>query len=226
MNIKKFKILFITVCFLSLSLLIYSITYIPTISTATKLGDKNNTVKEIQTLLNQKGYYNNEIDGIFGNATKEAVINFQKDNNLESDGIVGEKTASSLGLGENSNNQTSKYSDSEIDLLAKIISAESRGEPYSGQVAVGAVILNRIEHPSFPNTLSGVIYQPGAFSCLTDGQINESVSESAKQAAKDAINGSDPSGGAIYYYNPEKTSNRFMLSRPVLTVIGKHKFCS
>ena len=158
--------------------------------------------------------------------TKEAVIKFQSENNLEADGIVGAKTEEALGLSESSNNSTSQFSDSEIDLLARIISAESRGEPYSGQVAVGAVILNRIEHPSFPNTLSGVIYQPGAFSCLVDGQVNEEVHDSAKNAAKDAINGSDPSGGAIYYYNPEKTSNNFMLSRPVITVIGKHKFCS
>ena len=118
------------------------------------------------------------------------------------------------------------YSTADMDLLARIISAEARGEPYSGQVAVGAVILNRIEHPSFPNTLSGVIYQPGAFSCLTDGQVNEPVSDSAKRAASDAINGWDPSSGAIYYYNPAKTTNKFMWSRPVITVIGSHKFCS
>ena len=188
-----------------------------------KFGSKSEEVKSIQTVLKNKGYYEASIDGIFGEKTKAAVINFQKDNNLVQDGIVGSKTLKALGIGESKN--SSKYSDSEINLLARVISAESRGEPYSGQVAVGGVILNRIEHPSFPDTLSGVIYQPGAFSCLNDGQINQAVDESAKRAAVDAINGLDPSCGAIYYYNPAKTTNSFMLSRPVLTVIGKHRFC-
>ena len=115
---------------------------------------------------------------------------------------------------------------SDIQLLARAINGEARGEGYEGQVAVGAVILNRVKHPSFPNTIAGVIYEPGAFSCLKDGQVNEPVSESSKRAANDAINGWDPSGGAIYYYNPAKTSNKFMWSRPVITVIGSHKFCS
>ena len=115
---------------------------------------------------------------------------------------------------------------SDVDLLAKIISAESRGEPYQGQVAVGAVILNRIEHPSFPNTLAGVIYQPGAFSCLYDGGVNAAVADSAYRAARDAINGNDPSGGAVYYYNPAKSTNKWIFSRPVITVIGNHRFCS
>jgi N-acetylmuramoyl-L-alanine amidase len=118
------------------------------------------------------------------------------------------------------------FSSSDVDLLAKIISAESRGEPYQGQVAVGAVILNRIEHPSFPNTLAGVIYQPGAFSCLYDGGVNAPVADSAYRAARDAINGNDPSGGAVYYYNPAKSTNKWIFSRPVITVIGNHRFCS
>ena len=113
-----------------------------------------------------------------------------------------------------------------MNLLARIISAEARGEVYEGQVAVGAVILNRIEHPSFPDTLSGVIYQPGAFTAITDGQFNEPVAESAYRAARDALNGTDPSGGAIYYYNPDKTSNQWIRSRPVIKRIGKHLFCS
>ena len=118
------------------------------------------------------------------------------------------------------------FSTSDVNLLARVISAEARGEPYVGQVAVGAVILNRIEHPSFPNTLAGVIYQPGAFSCLNDGGINAAVADSAYKAARDAMNGWDPSGGAIYYYNPAKATNKWILSRPVITVIGDHRFCS
>ena len=118
------------------------------------------------------------------------------------------------------------YSANEVALLARIISAEARGEPYAGQVAVGAVILNRVAHPSFPNTLAGVIYQPGAFSCLDDGGVNAAVADSAYRAARDAINGSDPSGGAIYYYNPAKSTNQWIFSRPIITVIGQHRFCS
>ena len=194
-----------------------------TVDVLSKIGDKTQEVKKIQTVLKNKGYYQAAIDGIFGEKTKAAVIKFQKDNNLVQDGIVGSKTLKALGIQESKN--SGKFSDAEINLLARVISAESRGEPYSGQVAVGGVILNRIEHPSFPDTLSGVIYQPGAFSCLSDGQINQAVDESARRAAVDAINGMDPSCGAIYYYNPAKTTNSFMLSRPVLVVIGKHKFC-
>ena len=113
-----------------------------------------------------------------------------------------------------------------MELLARMVSAEARGEPYTGQVAVAAVILNRIEHPSFPNTLAGVLYQPGAFSALDDGQFNQPVADSARRAAQDAINGWDPSGGAIYYYNPTTSTNKWILSRPIITNIGQHRFCS
>ncbi len=195
------------------------------VKTISKIGSKGEDVKKIQNKLKEKGYYSGSIDGVFGNKTKEAVIRFQRDKGLTQDGIVGSKTLKALGISGQSN-QTGKYSDSDVNLLAKIITAESRGEPYSGQVAVGAVILNRVEHPSFPDTIAGVVYQPGAFSCLQDGQINAKTEDSCKQAARDAMNGSDPTGGAIYYYNPAKTSNSFMWSRPVLITIGKHKFCS
>lgn len=189
-----------------------------------KFGSTGQEVRSIQTALKDGGYYSGSIDGIFGSATKKAVIAFQKENKLTPDGIVGNKTLKALGVSSQSSNNG--YSSSEIALLSRIISAESRGEPYEGQVAVGAVILNRIAHPSFPNTLSGVIYQPGAFSCLDDGQVNEPVSSSAKKACIDAINGWDPSGGAIYYYNPNKTTNKWIFSRPVINVIGSHRFCS
>lgn len=174
----------------------------------------------------------------FANNFKQPTITTlskqEDNNNVTADGIAESKMLQELEVSKNNKKgnqikrtkQTKQYSAADIDLLAKVISAEARGEPYSGQVAVGAVILNRIGHPSFPDTLSGVIYQPGAFSCITDGQINAPVVDSAKKAAIDATNGSDPSGGAIYYYNPAKTTNSYMLSRPVITVIGDHKFCS
>ena len=195
------------------------------VQTLSKYGSTGEEVKQIQQVLKSQGYYAGSVDGVFGSGTKNAVIAYQRDNGLDADGIVGPKTLKLMGISSGPSDVGSLTS-ADVNLLAKVISAESRGEPYTGQVAVGAVILNRIEHPSFPNTLSGVVYQPGAFSCMTDGQIDQSVSDSSVRAAQDAINGFDPSGGAIYYYNPKKTSNKFMLSRPVITVIGAHKFCA
>ena len=195
------------------------------VSALSKIGSRSEEVRLIQTALKERGYYGGNIDGIFGTVTKNAVIKFQRDNGLAVDGIVGKATLKALGISGN-NNSFGGYASSDYDLLARIISAESRGEPYIGQVAVGAVILNRIEHPSFPDTLSGVVYQKGAFSCLNDGQFYEPVSDSAYKAASDAINGLDPSGGAIYYYNPAKSTNKWIFSRKVITVIGNHRFCS
>lgn len=203
------------------------------VQTLVKVGSQGSEVRAVQTKLKELGFFSDKVDGIFGSKTKAAVIAFQKSRGLTADGIAGKKTLAALGISSgNSSGSTANnaplggFSSGDIDLLARVISAEARGEPYSGQVAVGAVILNRIEHPSFPNTLSGVIYQPGAFSCLNDGGINAEVAESAYRAARDAINGQDPSGGAIYYYNPKKSTNQWIFSRPVLTVIGEHRFCS
>lgn len=193
---------------------------------AIKIGAQGEEVTRIQTALTEKGYFSSAIDGIFGEKTLAAVKNFQRDSGLDADGIVGPLTMEALGLSEGSSGGHGGFSQSDLDLMARIISAESRGEPYEGQVAVGAVILNRMEHPSFPNTLSGVIYQPGAFSCLYDGGVNAPVADSAYKAAREAINGSDPSGGAIYYYNPDKATSEWIFSRPVITVIGAHRFCS
>lgn len=191
-------------------------------------GSRGEEVKQIQTVLKDRQLYTGNIDGIYGAQTEQAVIKFQKQMGLTADGIAGPKTLSALGLGNAPSGVTGigGYSANEVALLARIISAEARGEPYSGQVAVGAVILNRVAHPSFPNTLAGVIYQPGAFSCLDDGGVNAAVADSAYRAARDAINGSDPSGGAIYYYNPAKATNKWIFSRPIITVIGNHRFCS
>lgn len=201
----------------------------PSVETLSRIGSRGEEVKQIQTKLKNWGYYNGSADGIFGEQTRQAVISFQKKNGLTADGVAGPQTLKAMGIASSSSGGSSgggqgQYSSSDIDLLARIISAESRGEPYSGQVAVGAVIMNRIAHPSFPNTLAGVIYQPGAFSCLNDGGINAAVVESAYKAARDAINGSDPSGGAIYYYNAEKSTSKWIFSRKVITVIGKHRF--
>ncbi len=193
------------------------------VSALSKYGSTGNEVTQIQQKLSSLGFYNGAIDGIYGNQTKSAVIAFQKSVGLTPDGIAGSKTLLYLGLSGSSQNYG--YTQSEIDLLARTISAESRGEPYEGQVAVGAVILNRVEHPSFPNTIAGVIYQSGAFSCIDDGQINSPVSETSKRAAVDAINGWDPSGGCIYYYNPVTATSKWIRSRPIITTIGKHVFC-
>ena len=194
-------------------------------SALSKMGSRSDEVKEIQMALKSRGYYTGNIDSIFGTRTKKAVIAFQKDNGLSPDGIVGKKTLKALGIKEGKDGYGG-YSSADYELLARIISAEARGEPYSGQVAVGAVVLNRIEHPSFPDTLSGVVYQKGAFSCLNDGQFYKEISDSSYKAARDAINGIDPSGGAIYYYNPKKSTNKWIFTRPIITVIGEHRFCS
>ena len=195
----------------------------PAEQTLSKLGSRGNEVSAIQQELKDRGLYSGNVDGIYGSQTEAAVKRFQKQQGLSVDGIAGPQALKKLGITVGSIPQANEAN---VNLLARIISAEARGEPYEGQVAVGAVILNRIEHPSFPDTLSGVIYQPGAFTAITDGQFNEPVAESAYRAARDALNGTDPSGGAIYYYNPDKTSNQWIRTRPVIKRIGAHLFCS
>lgn len=194
-----------------------------------KKGSSGTVVSQIQTKLKNWGYYDGDVDGIYGSATERAVRAFQRKNGLTADGKAGAQTLKALGLPADSGGNSGGsggMTGAEVDLLARLISAEARGEPYSGQVAVGAVVLNRVRHPSFPNTLAGVIYQSGAFTCITDGQFNEPVAESAYRAARDALNGVDPSGGAIYYFNPSTATSAWIWSRPLITVIGKHRFCS
>lgn len=186
-----------------------------------KMGSRGDEVRKIQTKLKQWGYAIGNIDGIFGTKTEKGVKQFQRNNGITADGIAGETTLSKMGI---STNSASGSSETDARLLARIINAEARGEPYTGQVAVGAVVLNRVKHSSFPNTIAGVIYQPGAFTALDDGQWNASMYETPYKAAKDALNGWDPTGGAIYYYNPAKTTNTWIYSRPVVCTIGKHKF--
>jgi N-acetylmuramoyl-L-alanine amidase len=187
-------------------------------------GSTGSAVSTIQTKLKNWGYYFGAVDGIYGSGTEKAVRNFQSKNGLAVDGKVGPATQKALGMQTSSS--TTSSSSGNVNLLARLISAEARGEPYNGQVAVGAVVLNRMKHPSFPNTMSGVIYQPGAFSCINDGQFNEPVADSCYQAARDALNGADPSGGAIYYFNPATATSSWIWSRPLIVVIGKHRFCS
>ncbi|MCM1333589.1 MAG: cell wall hydrolase [Bacteroides sp.] len=186
-------------------------------------GSSGTEVEEIQRVLAERGLFKGEITGYYGAQTEQAVLAFQKQQGLNQTGIADDATLKRLGITIGS---IPEATDANISLLARIISAEGRGETYIGQVAIGAVICNRIEHPSFPDSLSGVIYQNGAFTALVDGQFNEPISDSAYSAARDALSGWDPSGGAIYYYNPDKTSNSFIYSRPVIKVIGNHRFCS
>ena len=190
-------------------------------------GSTGAQVRTIQDKLKRWGYYDGAVDGIFGSGTAAAVKKFQRTNGLTADGIVGPATLKALGMPTGGGgSSTSNSQDNSTYLLARVISAEARGEPYSGQVAVGAVILNRVEHPSFPNSISGVVYQPGAFSCMDDGQFNQPVADSCYRAAREALAGSDPSGGAIYYFNPDTATSAWIWSRPLIKVIGKHRFCA
>ena len=194
------------------------------------IGSRGNEVRQIQQRLKEWGYYKGSVDGIYGTKTRSAVIKFQKNHNITADGICGRKTLELIGLptgvDSSSSNSYNGYSSADYRLLARLISAEARGEPYLGQVAVGAVVLNRIEHPSFPNSISGVIYQKNAFSCINDGQFDKPVEDSAYEAARDALNGLDPSGGAIYYFNPKTATSKWIWSRPLIKTIGSHRFCS
>ena len=179
--------------------------------------------RTIQTKLKRWGYYNGAVDGIYGSQTRAAVRYFQQKNGLAVDGIVGPKTAAALGMTLSSS--TFSQSSSDLYLLAKCVYAEARGEPYTGQVAVAAVILNRVKNPSFPNTISGVIYQKGAFTAVTDGQINLTPNSTAYKAAQDALNGWDPTYGCIYYYNPATATSSWIWSRQTVVTIGNHVFC-
>jgi len=192
-----------------------------------KKGSGGAVVSEIQTRLKNWGYYKGDVDGVYGSQTEKAVRWFQEKNGLFVDGQAGDQTLAALGIPTGGGGETESGSESgTVDLLARLISAEARGEPYEGQVAVGAVVLNRVEHPSFPNSVAEVIYQPEAFSCLDDGQFDEPVAESAYRAARDAMNGWDPSYGAIYYFNPVTATSKWIWSRPLIVNIGKHRFCS
>ena len=179
-------------------------------------GSRGTEVVKIQKCLTHHGFYSGECDGIYGSRTTDGVKRYQKAFYLTPDGIAGRRTLSSMNI----------ISEDDINLLAMVINGEARGESFEGQVAVGAVVLNRVEHPSFPDTLRKVVYEKGAFTAVTDGQINKKVTESSKRAAKAALCGTDPTGGAVFYYNPETATCKWIRTRKVIKKIGNHVFCT
>ena len=228
MKLKKNKRK-IFIAFIMIGLIVFIITYIflknNEVEALSKYGSRGDEVIQIQTKLKRWGYYNGNIDGIYGSQTQEAVRYFQRKNGLTVDGIAGPKTLAAMGITSSSSSSSSSSNTSNVNLLARLIYGEARGEPYAGQVAVGAVVMNRVKSSSFPNSISGVIYQSGAFDAVSDGQINLTPDATAKKAAQDAINGWDPSYGAIYYFNPSTATNKWIWSRPMTVTIGKHRFC-
>lgn len=189
-----------------------------------KYGSSGNEVIQIQTKLKRWGYYNGSVDGVYGSKTVAAVKWFQSKNGLTADGIAGPKTLAAMGI-FSSSSSNSTTSNSNLNLLARLVYGEARGEPYTGQVAVAAVVLNRVESSKFPNSIAGVIYQPGAFDVVSDGQINMAPDSTAIKAARDALNGWDPSYGSIYYFNPNTATSKWIWSRPYVVTIGNHRFC-
>ena len=216
-----------------LILLILTVTFVttllisnsPVVEALSKYGSRGQEVRTIQDKLKRWGYYTGNVDGIYGSLTVSAVKRFQQKNGLKVDGIAGTQTLNAMGIMQSSNTGSSTNNSSNVNLLARAIYGEARGEPYTGQVAVGAVIMNRVRSSKFPNTIAGVIYQSGAFDAVSDGQINLTPDSTPRKAAQDALNGWDPSYGAIYYFNPSTATNKWIWSRPMTVTIGKHRFC-
>lgn len=204
-------------------LLVFSFVFQQNVFALSKRGSRGTEVRNIQSRLSKWGYNPGAVDGIYGAKTEAAVKRFQRNNGLTPDGIAGPATLAKIGLPTGSS--SSSYQ-SNVNLLARVISGEARGESYTGQVAIAAVVLNRVKHSSFPSTIAGVIYQPGAFTAVSDGQINITPPQSCYNAARDALNGWDPTYGAIYYYNPVTATNSWIRTRRVITTIGKHVFCA
>lgn len=207
-------------------LMYFIIGKIQTVQAISKYGSRSDEVKQIQTKLKNWGYYTGSVDGIYGSSTLTAVKKFQKKNGLNVDGIAGKSTLKAMGIfSSSSSSRSGSVSSASLNLISRFVHAESRGEPYKGQVAVASVILNRVKDSRFPNTVAGVVYQQGAFTCVSDGQINLSPNETSKKAAQDAMNGWDPTYGAVYYFNPNTATNKWIWSRPMTITIGKHRFC-
>lgn len=220
------KVTIFTVILIVVGIIIFVIPKNNIVTALSRYGSRGNEVTQIQTKLKRWGYYKKNIDGIYGSQTLEAVKYFQRKNGLKVDGIAGPATLKAMGIMNSSGSSGSSSTNSNnVNLLSRLIYGEARGESYTGQVAVGAVVLNRVKSSSFPNTISGVIYQSGAFDAVSDGQINLTPNSTAKKAAQDAINGWDPSYGAIYYFNPATATNKWIWSRPMTVTIGRHRFC-
>ncbi|WPC42146.1 spore cortex-lytic enzyme [Clostridium sp. JS66] len=194
-------------------------------------GSRGGVVSQIQSKLKAWYYYDGSVDGVYGYRTFTAVKKFQAKNGLKVDGVAGDSTLRALGIYNTTATaaaaakNTNSSSNQDVTLLARLINGEARGEPYEGQVAVGAVILNRTRDPRFPSTIAGVIYQPGAFTAIVDGQVHANMEQNSIRAARDALNGWDPSGGAVYYFNPATATSAWIWSRPLIKVIGSHRFC-
>ncbi len=223
---NKKKIIFLVIFTLILLIITGIILKNNKVEALSKYGSRGDEVIQIQTKLKRWGYYNGNIDGIYGSQTQEAVKYFQRKNGLTVDGIAGPATLKAMGIYNSSSSGSSSSTNSnDLNLLARVVYGEARGEPYAGQVAVAAVTLNRVKSSSFPNTLAGVVYQSGAYDAVRDGQINLTPDSTAKKAAQDAMNGWDPSYGAIYYFNPATATNKWIWSRPMTVTIGNHRFC-
>lgn len=235
---RRVGVLVVLILFTFFSTSDFIIPYCNVVKTVTyKYGSKGQTVREVQTRLKRWGYYTGTVDGIYGYQTYLGVKAFQRKNKLSVDGVVGNATlkalginipAASAGTAGKSKTASAKASVSSSDelLLSRLINGEARGEPYEGQVAVGAVILNRVRNSKFPNTIAGVVYQPGAFTAIVDGQVHAEMAPNSIRAARDALNGWDPSSGAIYYFNPDTATSAWIWSRSLIKIIGKHRFCS
>ena len=208
---------------LLLSLLLLTLT-LPCSAATLAWGSRGEQVRLVQQKLIQYGYLTGTADGIFGQKTYDAVVLFQRRNGLTVDGRVGPATAAALGITLTGTVSAAAYRETEVEILARLVNGEARGEPYIGQVAVAAVVLNRVKHPSFPNTISGVVFQTGAFDAVWDGQFDLEPTADAVRAARDAMNGWDPTGGCIYYYNPATATNPWIWTRTVQLEIGRHAF--
>ena len=193
-------------------------------SAVLSMGSRGEKVALIQQRLKEWGYYTGAVDGVFCRGTHNAVVQFQRKNGLSVDGQVGKKTAAAMGISLTGTVSAALYQESELSLLARLVNGEARGEPYIGQVAVAAVVLNRVRSSSFPDTVSGVIFQPGAFDAVWDGQFDLTPTDSCIRAARDALNGWDPTGGCVYYYNPSTATNEWIWTRQVQLTIGQHAF--
>ena len=213
------------ICFILL-IIIFITTTALTVFATSRRGSSGSEVRKIQEKLKRWGYYSGSVDGIYGSGTESAVKKFQKANGLKADGIAGKATLNAMGISSsNSSSSSGGNNSNDLNLLSRVVYSEARGEPYVGQVAVAAIVLNRVSHSSFPNSVAGVVYQSGAFDAVSDGQINLTPDSTARKEAQDAINGWDPTYGCIYYFNPSTATSKWIWSRPQVLTIGKHIFC-